>query len=71
MRRPAVATAGRWEVIVVLGIALIGITVAALVVLAPWHLNAADRFPATAEVVHLDSPQQRGAAPNRVDVDAP
>lgn len=71
MRRPGGVTAGRLEVIVVLTIALLGIALAALVVLAPWHLNASGRFPATGEVVRLDSPQRGSAAPGAVDVHAP
>ncbi len=71
MRRPAGATAGRIEVFVVLTIALVGIAVAALVVLAPWHLTATGRFPATGEVVQLDSPERGSKAPGRVDLHAP
>jgi hypothetical protein len=68
MRSQAGVTAGRIEVVVVLTIALIGIALAALVVLAPWQLSAAGRYPATGEVVRLDSPQRGGTAPATVDV---
>jgi hypothetical protein len=71
MRRAAGGTAGRFEVFVVLTIAVLGIALAALVVLAPWHPNRSGRYPATGEVVRLDSPDRGSAAPAEVNLHAP